>query len=161
MSGVEEAYRSLEIPLPSDQPQDITEKITRLLLRLENTEDVIRVGKRKLDEAKKEYDKAEKKIFGKVLAIFCSKTAQIDPSIGYIEGFDVVVFFRDQYQSISLYGNPKTKIDFMKNSVYDGIPFNGHSKACGSPRGTPFTWEDAIAVAKFVYGRFDKLSKGQ
>ena len=150
------------VPRPSTEPQDVTSVVTSILSKMSNEENVINLGKEKIEKSEGEYQKATKySPVSNVVAIACPKETQIDPSRPYSDGFDVVVFFREQYKSISLYASPRTKVDFVKNPVYAGIKFAGHPKACGSPRGEEFSWKDTIAVATDVSNRISQLMQGE
>lgn len=68
----------------------------------------------------------------------------VDPSIGYSKGFDIIVVYRENYKSISLYGKPNSNFELNKN--WSGIEFQGHTLACGSPRGVDHTVQDSDNV---------------
>lgn len=162
MFGTMDMVINSNVPRPSTEPQDVTSVVTSILSKMSDEESVISLGKEKIKRSEDDYQKAIKYTpASNVLAIACPKEAQIDPSRPYGNGFDVVVFFREQHKSISLYASPRTKVDFMKNPVYAGIKFAGHPKACGSPRGEEFGWKDAIAVATDVSNRISQLMQGE
>ncbi|MBI4356493.1 MAG: hypothetical protein HY559_01250 [Gammaproteobacteria bacterium] len=70
----------------------------------------------------------------------------IDPSRGYRDDFEIVVVYRYQYQTISVYGKPGTSHNF-NGKTYGCVLFEGHPLAAGSaPRGAKMTEEQATEV---------------
>ena len=66
----------------------------------------------------------------------------LNPSMAYDYQIDVVVVYRKNWKTISIYCNPKSDYHFG-GEIINEIKFAGHPQACGSPRGQEFTFEDA------------------
>jgi len=92
------------------------------------------------------YKAAEVAVTGNVGLYHVKEGMKFNPSRPYEDGIDIVVVYREQYESISIYCSPTNDFAFGGTTVAD-IEFVGHAKACGSPRGVSFTLEDANNVA--------------
>ena len=147
MVGVGQMSRTLGIPRATDEPQDITS----LVMELINTpsEDVIQIGRKATEQSEATYQNCLVEKQGNVAFFSIGENDPLDPSRPYEDGQTIVVVHRDHYKSISVYCAPSTDYAFAGKSLA-GIEFQGHPKACGSPRGLAFSKADALQVFKSI-----------
>jgi len=143
MVGVGVLARTLQMPRPSEEGVDVTE----LVLLMINTpvKKVIEMGLKAQKEAEKAYKDCLIEKAGKKALFSIGANDSLDPSRPYQDGIEVVVVYRQHYQSISVYCDPSSEHAFA-GSILGGIEFAGHPKACGSPRGVSQTLDDAKNV---------------
>jgi hypothetical protein len=72
-----------------------------------------------------------------------------DPSRPYKDNIDIVVIYRKNYRTMSIYCNPSSNYNF-NGKIIKGIELKGHNKACGSPRGREITENEAFEVYKVI-----------
>lgn len=151
MVGVGQWLRANKMPRVTEERQDITELMTKLAGV--SVADLIEMGRLAQEKAWADYTSC-KKAFDRsagVCFISCDASHAIDPSIAYgdkFEGFDGyqrVVVYRAHYKTVSIYCAPSSPFAYSGQTIA-GIAFAGHPKACGSPRGTEITEEQAMAV---------------
>lgn len=143
MLGIEKLQRDLEFPKVSNIPQDVTSLVEKIIKY--NPEEIIATGRKAQDVSEKSYE--ECKVIAKDNKVLFSINAldNLDPSRAYEDGFEVVVVYREHYKSISIYCNPSSNYAYGGSTV-SGILFNGHPKACGSPRGEEMSLEQSKDV---------------
>jgi len=124
--------------------QNASEYIFRMLKMDEN--DYINLGKSIIDLTEKNYPIClrEMDVDRKIGFWVMDRDHYFDPSRAY-EEVDIVVVFRGNYKTISIYCNPTSDYNFA-GKIFAGIEFNGHPKACGSPRGEEMGYSDALLV---------------
>lgn len=143
--GLTSLARRLEFPRCSIQPQDVTTYIEDLM-RFSQKEILI-LGKLSTDEIEKAYKKCGIARFNEIALYSVDENDSFDPSRPYKDGIDIAVVYRQHYQSISIYCNPKSKYTFAGQNFLN-IAFAGHPKACGSPRRVQYSIEDATNLYK-------------
>ena len=146
-----------KIPRASAEPQDVTSQVTGIIDYMSNSDKVIQDGKELIKKAEKEFQSVTKYVPSNnknVVAFNVPKEINFDPSRPYRDGYLIVVVYREIYESISIYANPKANINLLENPVYAGMKFAGHNKACGSERGQKFTWTDAVSVITDISNKF-------
>lgn len=144
MVGVGEMAREVKFPRASaDGPTDVTSEVEAMMTK--TAEELIELGRIATTASEATY--ADCKVIGKGVVGLWSIGADnpLDPSRPYEDGTKVVVVYRQHYQSISIYCAPDSDHQFGGTEVA-GIQFAGHPKACGSPRGTEMSLEDAKKV---------------
>lgn len=142
MVGVGEFARKIQFPkIEKNKDIDVTQYICELI---QNQNSFINLGKKATNKAITDFDNAITHYAKRVGLLKITPNMSIDPSMGYKKGMDIVIIYREHYKSISIYVNPK--IDFVARQVWAGIEFGGHEKACGSPRGVEYTFQNAIDV---------------
>lgn len=77
------------------------------------------------------------------------KDNSFDPSRPYRDNIDIVVIYRENYKTMSIYCNPCTNYNFNEK-IIKNVEFKGHAKACGSPRGREITENEAFEVYKVI-----------
>lgn len=156
MLGVHLLARGLDFPRSEKEPQDVTRKVYEMIRT--PIEKYIELGKESQEAAEKAFkDKlVEKK--GKVGLWVVGENDAFNPSRPYDDGYDCVVVYRDHFKSISIYCAPENEYEFGNREV-GGIPFAGHAKACGSPRGENFTRDDAKKVFEAVVDEVENPHK--
>jgi len=143
MVGVNEKAKQINFPPPSAQPTDVTGKITQLMDA--PVQELTKLGREASANAEATYENNRVESNGTVGLWATGADEPFDPSRPYADGVDVVVTYRDDFKSISIFCSPSSDYAFG-NTTVAGIPFAGHPKACGSPRGEKFTLEDAKRV---------------
>lgn len=150
MVGVGELARSLRFPRPSAEgPVDVSELVEAMMAK--TTEEVIAIGRDATERSEAAYVDCRKAISasGKVGFWAIGPADPLDPSRPYQDGVEAVVVFRRHYESVSIYCSPSSPLGFGGQTVA-GIPFAGHPKAAGSPRGQAMTEEDAQRVFEAI-----------
>lgn len=144
MIGIGKLQRNLKFPRVSAEPQDVTNIVQSMFNY--SIEDIIKIGKQAQIKAEDSYFNCEIEnlLFSKIL-FSINEDDNLDPSRAYEDNYKVVVVYRQHYKSISIYCNPKSDYTFESKTIA-GIEFNGHPKACGSPRGIEYTEEQAKQV---------------
>jgi len=143
MVGVNELAKEIGFPRPSETPTDVTSKIMQLMNA--PIQKLLEMGKAATETSENTYSSNRVATDGTVGLWSVGAKDPFDPSRPYVDGIDVVVVYRDHFKSISIYCSPSSKYAFG-NTTVAGIPFAGHPKACGSPRGEEFTLDDAKRV---------------
>jgi hypothetical protein len=143
MVGVGEKAKQLSFPRAGAQPTDVTAYVKALLD--EPAEKLIELGREATQKSEGTYKNNKIASNGTVGLWSIRAENPFDPSRPYADGIDVVVVYREHFKSISIYCSPASKFAFGNTTVAD-IPFAGHPKACGSPRGEEFTLDDAKRV---------------
>lgn len=157
MVGIVEVARTLNFPRANDkEPMEVTELFEKIYNEY-STEQVIFLGQKLQLESEKNYhNNCEMKNEEAKVGIWkIEKGQQFDPSRPYEDGIDAVIVYREEYKSISIYGNPKSEHTFG-GETFAGIGFQGHPKACGSPRENTYDMIDAKRVFKAVEKELSK-----
>ena len=141
--GVGALSRNLKVPRVTDEAQDITSIVEVMLNK--SVEDIIEIGRETQEEAEKAYSECFVTLKSGVTLINQKNGFSVDPSRGYEDGAKVVVLYRECWKTVSVYAAPNNDLTF-KGKTIAGINFDGQPKACGSPRGETFTFEDAERV---------------
>ena len=137
-------------PKAGDPAIDVTDLVISLI-ETTQTPDLIAAGYISIGKSEKDYLKAlitTQPMRDPDYTVGLYQVAEgmkFDPSRPYQDGIDVVVVHEEQYQSVSIYCSPKSDFAFG-GEVVGNIQFTGHAKACGSPRGIPFTLNAAHQV---------------
>jgi hypothetical protein len=143
MVGVGVLARKLNFPRITDEPTDVTSIIKEMLGT--SVFSFIQYGKCSIDKSEADYKECMYSRQENHGLWVVDATHDFNPSRPYEDGVEVVVVYRPHYKSISIYADPDTNHNFAGQTIA-GIEFNGHAKACGSPRGQEMTLEDAIEV---------------
>ena len=154
--GVFLVSKEVGFPRVSKEPQDVTDKINKMLST--PTEKYIRLGREQQDASEATFKNKLVDKSGKVGLWVISKDDAYDPSRPYADGYACVVVYRSTFKSISIYCAPDNPYKFGNQTVA-GIPFAGHDKACGSPRGEEITLDDAKRVFKAVAEKVNRLER--
>lgn len=143
--GIGEIAKKEGFPRVKDDPQDVTNVISRMS-KYTLTE-IIESGRIAIEESEKTYIKRQKaSSFNKKIGFWSiDKEDSFDPSRPYEDGIDVVVVFRNHWKTISIYANPEKDYNFA-GRTFAGVLFQGHPKACGSPRGQEMTEEKGVEI---------------
>jgi hypothetical protein len=147
MVGIGEVSRQLHFPRVAKEPIDVTEIVEKMLSYPERI--FIDAGKMAQTQVEQAYQKCLVDKTGITGFWSIGSHDQFDPSRPYKDGIEIVIVFRSHYQSISIYCNPKSVYEFVGRTI-NGIKFEGHPKACGSPRGVDFYQEDARMVFEAI-----------
>ena len=151
MVGVGQWLRANKMPRVTEERQDITDLIVRLVAV--PAPELIEMGRLAQEKAWSDYTSC-KKAFDRnagVCFISCDASHAIDPSIAYgdrfedFQGYSRVVVYRSHYKTVSIYCAPSSSFSYSGQNIA-GIAFAGHPKACGSPRGVEITEEQAMDV---------------
>lgn len=143
--GIITKARELNFPRVSSVPQDVTEIIFQLVNFMNIHEDVVRLGRETQEKVEVSYKKCLLKKEKGIFLINQANGLNVDPSRAYEDGAEVVVMYRECWKTISIYCNPNNNLSYA-GRIINNIKFGGHSKACGSPRGIEFSYEDAEKV---------------
>ena len=81
-----------------------------------------------------------------------SKENKLNPSRAYEDGFAVVLVYRKEFKTASIYCSPTSSFAFGGKTV-GGVAFAGHPKACGSnprslvvtPQMADLIWDELLA----------------
>ena len=151
MVGIGQWLRANKLPRVTEERQDITDLIIRLMAV--PVPELIEMGRVAQEKAWADYI-ACKKAFDRdagTVFITCDASHAIDPSIAYGDkfegffGYQRVVVYRAHYKTVSIYCSPTSSFSYSGQTIA-GIDFAGHPKACGSPRGVEITESQAQAV---------------
>ena len=160
MVGVSEVARGIRFPRCGKKAIDVTDKIKQLLAIPVNS--YIQYGKQAIAKSEHTYIHCLHLNTDNVGFWVIGKNDPLDPSRAYKDGYEVVVVYRKHYKSISIYCAGDNDYSFG-NKTINNIYFAGHPKACGSPRGTDYTFEQAkevfITLVAVVDGGADLCSK--
>jgi hypothetical protein len=147
MVGVGTVARQLHFPRVSENQIDVTEIINKMTSYPQRIfMDAGKMAQKAVEQAYELCLVDSKDIVG---LWSVGSYDSFDPSRPYRDGIDIVVVFRSHYKSISIYCSPDSLYRFVERTIA-GIEFAGHPKACGSPRGTEYTLEDAKRVFKAI-----------
>lgn len=145
MVGVSELRNKLQFPLKGP------ENVTNLIADFFQTPpaEVIEMGRKDAIASKVTYATCKIPSGGKVGLWVISERQPFDPSRPYRDGYEIVVIYREDFKSISIYGNA----DLLPEGTtfpgtWAGIEFQGYPLACGSPRDEEFTLDDAKRVVE-------------
>ena len=148
--GISAKAKELNFPRVSENPQDVTEIVLKLVNFMNIHEDIDRLGKLTQERVEEAYKKC---LVNKEKGIFLINQANglnVDPSRAYEDGAEVVVMYRECWKTISIYCNPKNNLSYADKTIC-GIKFCGHPKACGSARGIEFTFNDAKNIYNEIF----------
>ena len=140
--GISAKAKELNFPRVTQEQQDVTEIVLKLVNFMNIHEDVVRLGRETQEKAEESYKKCLIKKEKGIFLINQSNGLNVDPSRAYEDGAEVVIMYRECWKTISKYCNPKNNLSYADKTIC-GIKFGGHPKACGSPRGIEFTFNDA------------------
>ena len=149
MVGVNQLARDLKFPRVMETSTDVSSVVEAMMAK--TAEEIIAIGREATVTSETAYVNCRKAVDGKVGYWRVGATDAFDPSRPYEDGVEVVVVQRVHYATISIYCSPKSVHAFGGQEIA-GIPFAGHPKAAGSPRGAEMTDEMATSV-------FDALAK--
>jgi hypothetical protein len=141
--GISALARKVSFPrLNGDLDIDVTEYVDKMISF--SPEEIIQLGAE--DEALVEegFVKAFRNKEKGIGLFLVERGISFDPSLSYEKGLQVVVVYRPHYQTISLYSHPTEGPVVL--GTWAEISFGGHPRACGSPRGEIFQFEDAHRV---------------
>lgn len=158
MVGVGQVCRDIKFPrlTPDQESLDVSEYVEKLFADY-GCEEFIKIGKETQEKAEQAYIDCRVAIGDlnnspnnstqeeTLKGLWVVSDNSFDPSRPYEDGVKIVVVYRENYKSVSIYCDPDSIYEFGGKEV-GGILFAGHSKACGSPRGQEFTLEDAQRV---------------
>lgn len=144
MVGVSEFTRQIGFPrVREDVNIDVTDNIE---LMFGNSDSYyIELGRVSTDKSEESYKRSLVNKYNNIAIFFVDEKDNLDPSRPYKDGIDVVIVYRKHYETISIYANPKTDFSFA-GATFANIEFNGHPKACGSPRGKQMLMSQAFDV---------------
>ena len=143
--GITTKARELNFPRVTQEQQDVTELIFKLINFMNIHEDVVRLGRETQEKSENSYKECLEQNDNGIFFINQKEGYQVDPSRAYEDGANIVIMYRECWKTISIYCNPNTKYEFAEKTI-NNITFGGHPKACGSPRGMQFNLEDARKV---------------
>ncbi len=145
--GIGALARKLNFPRVSHDNQDVTEVVTKMFDT--SKEEIIKLGKGIINQEEETWDRLEKNFYNReVLLIRVPKGTNFNPSSVYKKGVNILVVYRDDYKTISIYANPSYNLKTPLNTIKWGdLEFAGHEKACGSPRGEELDYKLAEVVA--------------
>lgn len=144
MVGVSEVSKEIKFPrCPKEGTIEVTEHVERMLDIA--VEEYIDRGKNFAARAEETYHDKRWAARGKVGMWAIGENNPFDPSRLYRDGFEVVIVYRRQYKSISIYCSNDSEHAYGGKTIA-GIQFTGHPKACGSPRGEEQSIYDAERV---------------
>jgi hypothetical protein len=151
MVGISELSREVGVPRVTENPQDITNLIEKMI---ETPQEKIEyLGVMAIKEGEAAYQDCKVDSLRECGFWVIGPDDKFDPSRPYQDGYNAVVVYRKHYESISIYAAPQCDWEFA-GKRYGGIEFQGHPKACGShPRSKKCTEEDAQLVFNYVCGR--------
>lgn len=152
MVGVNETAKALGFPRAGKAPIDVTDLVETMLAI--PADEYIETGRSASSRSESTYRDTEVARRGDVGLWAIGSDDPLDPSRPYRDGVACVVVYRDHFKSISVYCDPKSPYQFGGETLA-GIPFAGHPKACGSPRGEDFTLDEARAVFNDVADRVE------
>ena len=139
--GVGKLARKLKFPRVTEQEQDVTKIIKKMLKT--STLKIRELGKQALSLNKDVFEKCFVEECGNTGLWAVDRDDDFDPSYPYREEYSIVVVYRKHFKSISLY----TKLDIdLRGTTASGITFAGHAQACGSERGVERTLDEAKQV---------------
>jgi len=141
--GVGQLARLVDFPRVMSEPQDITECI-REMFKV-GSEMVIEMGQDAIEKSEYSYRDCRVASKDNVGYWVIGTEDSFDPSRPYMDGIDIVIVFRECWKTISIYCNPTSEYEFGGKEIA-GILFQGHPKACGSPRGQEMSVEQGLKV---------------
>lgn len=150
--GIGEVSRKVKFPRVTESTQDVTKEFNAILDTPDS--EVITAGKESYAKGEEVYSRCFQAKDGKVGLWILGEKDSIDPSRPYRDNVPVVVVYREQYKSISIYCDPKTP--YVGKGTWAEIVFEGHDKACGSPRGQVMNPKQAGDVFKALVAHFNK-----
>jgi hypothetical protein len=165
MVGVGEVARNVKFPRATDQEQDVTDIVEAMMAKTE--EEIIETGRNATEASEATYRDCKVTNRGNVGFWKINANQPFDPSRPYEDGISVVVVYRENYRSVSVYCDPNsshTTMTLGKVETGDGLPQNyratiggyrmcGHPKATGTERTTNgWSFEDAQAIYDAIVG---------
>ena len=152
--GIGSLARKLNFPRVTSEDQDVTEFIIKMLET--SKEEIIKLGKQIINQEEETWYNLDKMFYcdNKILLVPIPKGVNFNPSSVYRKGVDILVVYRDEYKTISIYANPDYILKFPLLDKWNNIEFAGHEKACGSPRGLELDFYAAIKVADEIARTF-------
>ena len=152
--GIGVLARKLNFPRVTHDNQDVTEFIVKMFET--SKEEIIKLGKEVINQEEETWYNLDKMFYcdNKILLVPIPKGVNFNPSSVYRKGVDILVVYRDEYKTISIYANPDYILKFPLLDKWNNIEFAGHEKACGSPRGLELDFYAAIKVADEIARMF-------
>ncbi|MEA2097543.1 MAG: hypothetical protein U9P70_00470 [Patescibacteria group bacterium] len=150
MVGLSVISGKFEFPRWNGKDIDVTEVVESLIFPLMDTIKVIRLGKEKMIQGEKAYQRCKEKTYtkGKVIFLCVEKPEDsFDGNLPFEDNYKVVVIYSRRRESISLRVRPDVDLQ-VSDKIFAGVPFAGHPRAAGSLRGKKFTKEQAKKVRK-------------
>lgn len=142
MVGIGEVARGLKFPRATDQEQDVTGIVSQMMEV--SHDEIIETGRKATEASEATY--RECKVAGKGHIGFwkINSSQPFDPSRPYEDGTAVVVVYRENYRSVSVYCDPKSPHNAMTLGTVetgDNLPQNyratiGGYRMCGHPKAT-------------------------
>jgi len=148
MQGIANAAFERRFPRCTSETTDVTAIVEEIMSL--STEELVSSGRVRIAASEVGYRDclvAEGSLLGVGKIGFWSvrRDDVLDPSRPYDDGYSLVVVYREDFKSISLYAPPHSSMTVAGKTVA-GIKFEGHQKAAGSPRGVVFRQIDAYQV---------------
>lgn len=143
MVGVGQLCNKLQFPFKG--PTDVTDLICDFF----NVppKEVIEMGREATMASEVSYVTCKIPTYGTIGLWSIGKDQPFDPSRPYRDGYEIVLIYREDFKSISVYGNAESLPKGTSfPGTWAGIEFQGHPMACGSPRDEEFTLSDAVRV---------------
>jgi len=160
MVGVGDIARDLKFPWSSNEPQDVTELIKKMMAF--PADEVIETGRKSTEASEASYRDCKVASKGNVGFWSVDATQPFDPSRPYEDGIDVVVVYREHYRSVSVYCAPTSEHTAMTLGTVetgDNLPQNyratiGGYRMCGHPKATGTErveegWDFGVAQALY------------
>lgn len=147
MVGVSVISRELGFPRWNGEDIDVTEIIEKLIFRLMDVEEVIRLGKEKMIQGEKAYQRCKEKTYtgGKVIFLYVeSPKDSFDGNLALVDGYKIAVIYSKRRESVSL--RIHSDVGFDVRGQFGEITFAGHRGASGSIFGEKYTREEAEVV---------------
>jgi len=149
--GVGTLDRKVNFPRVTSDPQDVTEYI-REMFKV-GPAMVIEMGQDAMEKSEYSYRNCRVASKDNVGYWVIGPEDSFDPSRPYSDGINIVIVYRSHWKTISIYCNPSSSYEYGGKEIA-GILFQGHPKACGSPRGQEMSLEDGLKIFEEVLSPF-------
>jgi len=147
MVGISQVARKIKFPRWKSGDIDVTEILERMLLY--STEEIIRIGRKKIIQGEKAYLRCKDRAAvtdGKAIFLCIERPEDsFDGNLPFEDSYKAVVIYSRRRESISLRIHPDVNLK-VSDKEFAGVPFAGHAKAAGSLRDKKFTKEQAENV---------------
>lgn len=143
--GIKNLANQLRFPRVTNDPVDVSAIIYEMMAK--TTEEIVGVGWAATIKSEAAYINCQVVLSssGRVGLWSIGADDPLDQSRPYEDGTEVVVVYREHFNTISIYCDPISNYGFA-SLIIAGVQFAGHPKACGSPRSVKMTAEDARRV---------------
>jgi hypothetical protein len=143
MVGLNTARDIIGFPRAAAEPKDVSEYMEQL--RRVPGQIITWIGKKAIERTLQTHTNCLKESQNKVGLWAIGENDPFDATIAYDHDYQTVIVYRKHHKAISIYAHPESDLHYANRS-FAGILFQGHPKACGSPRGIQYSLKDAIAV---------------